>query len=158
MKLEMINALGSPLYKGRVITREEIATYLDKDVDDIDWKDLLKVKSDIERNFDFTCRTQENGNFLYILTDEEATLYNHRQVELSIQRMFRRHRKQLQVDRTQLSENSKGAHDRRIIIQGKALQGMESAVNSNQIDYEPHERIKLPKPGMKPDISVDEEE
>lgn len=58
---------------------------------------------------------------LRILTDEEASDYNDRRFQKGIKVMFQAHRRNLGVDRGNLSEDKKKVHDRNLEVNGGTL-------------------------------------
>lgn len=88
---------------------------------------LLSLTSQIaqelgDRGRNWTLKTERGG--IHILTDAEASTYNHREAKKARRAMLRRHQLNLSVDVGALNEDQRKQHDRIIEIDGKYVQAM----------------------------------
>lgn len=115
------------------LDQAQIESYLGRPLGDFD---LMSIKYNIETESSFTVRIENGG--LRVLSDLEASEYNHHQVGLMLRRMHKRHKLQLAVDHSKFNDEEKQAHDRRIEIQGKLLQGIADTLQKEM----PHDLQK----------------
>jgi hypothetical protein len=70
-----------------------------------------------------------DGGSIRLLTDEEAVDYNERQFASSIGRAGRAHYRQMGVDTSNLASESRAAHERSVLVNGKVLM---AAINAKK--------------------------
>jgi hypothetical protein len=108
---------------------------------------LMGLKGQIEKSLrslgrPATLKAEANG--LRILTDSEAAVYNPRRSDLARHQLFLSHRRNLEVDDTNLSETERQEHYRRLEVQGKYVSALQKV--ERQLRVEP---TKRKTPGLK---------
>ena len=137
------------LNKGDVLTPESLARITSTEVGTPAYQfAILGLRCEIERELEAAGRpvtVKQDGDGLRILTDEEATDYNHAQLQAGLRKVARSHRRNLLVDRTQLSIEKQKAHDRRLIAEGAYVQSI--AETRKRLPVLPHQRTVPGIPG-----------
>lgn len=82
--------------------------------------------------------TTQRNHSLVILSDEEVPAHNARMFKQSIQRAARSHVRTLGADRSQMTEETQGLHDRTLTVQGAQLSALSRA--RSEIVAAPRER------------------
>lgn len=111
----------------------------------------LKYKDQIESELESRGRPVtvkiDRGN-LVILTDSEAAEYNKTQFDARKRQMGASHRRAMQVDIGQLSDDQKERHRRNLLVQGAQLAAMRKVV---RVEASAHKRITPGAPVKKQD-------
>ena len=85
---------------------------------------MLKLKEMVEARFEeaenpVTIKVEQDG--LRILTDAEATEYNHRMFKIGMRRLFESHRKMMNVDEGSMRQDQISAHRQRANAQAHVV-------------------------------------
>jgi hypothetical protein len=109
---------------------------------------LMAVQQRLSRDLrnagrNITVVTHKKG--IKLLTDAEASQYNHLKVHQHRRAMLRGHYRNMEVDVAQLSEEQKSQHDRYIEVDGRFVQAVQQV--SAQLKLEPYVRTT---PGLPP--------
>lgn len=70
--------------------------------------------------------TRQDKNDVRICTDSEAAKYTEREFRAGMRKMARHYRKMTTVDRSNLTDEEREAHDRRLEVNGRTLSAMRS--------------------------------
>lgn len=85
---------------------------------------VMNFKAWIEREMDLLDRpvtVRISRGWLCVLTDNEASQYNDKMVKLSVRMMRKRHRKNMQVDCRNLTNDEMKDHERRVLTSGSYI-------------------------------------
>ncbi len=129
------------LEKGDFIPPEEIETLTGKARGTDAYRlALMGVTDQVRRGLrdigrTFTVCSRKEG--IAILTDEEAVVYGAQKFARGLRSMGAAHRDMLGVDRSQLTEDSRRAHDRHVEVQGKVV---GAARKAHRLALRPHRR------------------
>lgn len=117
-----VNALS----KGELLNHDtlEKATGKKRDTQEYAFA-VMGLQHNINSNTLMTAKITPDG--LRILTDSEASEYNHGQFRQALGRTVRRHGKSLQVDASQLSPEEQKKHERQLINQSRIVQAISTA-------------------------------
>ena len=69
----------------------------------------------------------EREEALVVLSDQEASPYNHRRLQESVRAIFESHLRQTHVDTTQLPDAERAEHDRRLMRSSYLIAGVSAA-------------------------------
>ncbi|WP_321471071.1 hypothetical protein [uncultured Paludibaculum sp.] len=78
------------------------------------------------------CTARIAGDTIAILTDAEASVYNHTRLRAHVVGIARRHSLMLKVDAGQLTESNKVDHDKRLLGQSRIVSAI-AAVNRSML-------------------------
>jgi len=125
---------GFPKTKGSYIPKSTILEELKLDEPPTDREYsfiLMALKARLERDIYKetgripTIKSEDNG--LRILTDSEAVDYNDKSFRCAIRKMYRAHRRQMNVDVGNLTNEQKAAHAKSVTNQATLMVALESA-------------------------------
>lgn len=132
----------SVLKKGDVIDTATLETITGKKPDNPNWNfALLSVRAFIEKqskNEGMRLIPRIDHGTIRIQTDEEAAKYTHHHAGLGRRRFYRNHRRQMDVDMRNLSEQGRREHERSIIMNGRMIASMNAVRSLPEV--KPHER------------------
>lgn len=112
------------IQKGEVLTWERIAELVGCYPDHATPEQLLSLKGKIERGLwrrdkEWTLRIRHGE--IHVLTDTEAAVYNRRYFKSYLRRARRRNRHALAVDRSNMTDEERQAHEQSLLTQGRIL-------------------------------------
>jgi len=135
MKIELLK-----IEKGSFFSNKDLCTLFDRE--ELGPFDLMRIQGMIHYNHSVTAKIENFG--IRILTDQEASEYNHRQFGMHIASMKMRHYRAMLVNVSNLTTSEKPSHDRRIEIQGKYMQSVDGVTKLLLVEATRHDNI-LPK-------------
>ena len=112
--------------KGDYITPEQLEKELGYAPSGLQLLSVCKGLDDANNQMTIKCE----GDGIRFLTDSEATNYNHNYFGRHLEGMFRRNKKMLSVDQSNLSEPERENHKRKINIQSVMLVGLKDSLRS----------------------------
>lgn len=104
----------------------------------------IKLHFETKRNLIVAVKVHKDA--IHILTDSEATEYCYDQMQSAIRKSLRRFNELAEVDRTQLAEDEKQEHDRRLINGGKQVQALATSKSGIRISAYVRTTPGLPAP------------
>ncbi len=116
--------------KGDMMTKDELARKFNEQPGSDAYRfKLMALQATIERELDdrgrpVTVKIHHEG--LCVLTDEMASEHNARQTYLGFRRMLRSHRRNMNVDQSNLAHDQKMEHQRTLIVNGRMAQAAAS--------------------------------
>lgn len=133
----------STIIKGRVFSPEEIEYLTGAKRGTPEYAlALLNLRTHIENALITTghppLTLKCDHNSLRVLTDAEAAEYNAQQFDRLQRRAARRFALQMAVDISELSENERETHEKKVLVNGKILQAISNV--RKQFKLKPHER------------------
>ena len=138
------------LRKGDTITAETIerAFSVRRDTDAFRMA-ALKIREYVAKRFrdrGEVVTVTERKHDLVILTDEEASKYNHERFAINIRGAARAHSRNLGADRGMMSAEVQREHDRRLVVDGRVLGAIRS---ERAAIVSEHRRVTPLPPGAK---------
>jgi hypothetical protein len=104
---------------------------------------LLGLQSDIHEKTDVTCVLRSDG--MDILTDQQASRYNHGEFHRHLRASARRHQKNLEVDAGNLSPEQRIEHDRNLLRNGRILAAVQTEQRKIRLEGNKPAQIEAPK-------------
>lgn len=137
------------LNKGDSLSPEQLATITNCQVGTTRYQlAVLRLCDQIQRELDDRGKqvtVAVKKGFVCVLTDEEASIHNNRLFSRHRRGQWRSHARNMQVDVSQLSQESRAAHERNLIVNSAVLAAMREA---KRVALQSHKRSTpgLPAP------------